>query len=94
MKSLNCDLAVGSGLKTGIMVLQSPAFRAVIEHLQYTVERRPGSWIWRRWQVRPAKASGVLFTGTEYQCLRVHQALITASRNGAWVALLPEYHTV
>lgn len=77
---------------TGADAIDSPAFQAVIKQINYTVERRPGSWFWRRWQVRPTKAAGVLFEGTEYQCLRVQQALTTASRDGAWVALLSEYH--
>ena len=75
-------------------VLESPAYLAVHHHIQYVVERRPGSWFWRRWHVRPHTAEGTIFAGTRYQCLRVRQQLLNASRNGAWVALRPEYHTV
>lgn len=74
-------------------VLDSPAYRAAQHHLQYVVERS-GRWFWKRWQVRPHAATGVLFAGTEYQCLVVQQQLQCARSNGAWVALSPEYHNV
>jgi hypothetical protein len=94
VSQLDCDLAVGSDLKTGVSVLESPAYQAVYHHIQYVVERRPGSWLWRRWQVRPHTATGELFSGSRNQCLRVRQQLNCARSNGAWVALRPEYHTV
>lgn len=68
-------------------ILESDGYLAVEELLDYTVERRPGSWFWKRWQVRPARATGVIFTGGYWTCLRLRQDLITATRNGAWVAL-------
>jgi hypothetical protein len=73
-------------------VLNSPAFSAAVKHTRYVVERRPGSWFWKRWIVRPAEATGVVFAGTKYQCLSVQQSLHNAASNGAWVALSPEYH--
>lgn len=79
---------------TGAEVIVSPGYLATFHHLQYVVERRPGSWFWRRWQVRPHTATGTLFAGTHYQCLVVQQQLGNAARNGAWVALNREYHTV
>lgn len=77
---------------TGAEALDSPAFKAVVDKIQHVVERRPDSWFWRRWQIRRTEATGVLFTGTHHQCLRVEQALNLASRDSAWVALIPEYH--
>lgn len=67
--------------------LEDPRYWAAHELIQYVVERRPKSWFWKRWQVRPEKATGVLFEGGYYQCLRIQQYLHQAARNGAWVAL-------
>lgn len=76
-------------------VLSSKGYQAAIRECDYVVERRPGSWFWKRWQVRPAKATGeysAVFKGTHYDCLVVAQQLRCAVANGAWVALSPEYH--
>lgn len=78
---------------TGADVLDSPGYRAVQRHISYVLERRPKSWFWKRWQVRPSGATGVVFTGTWYQCAIVQQQMLNASRNGAWVALNPSYHS-
>lgn len=93
MSQLDCDLAVGSELKTGVSVLESPGYLAAQHHIQYVVERT-GRWFWKRWHVRPHTATGTLFAGTHYQCLVVQQQLSCARSNGAWVALRPEYHDV
>lgn len=77
---------------TAISIIDSAAFQAAQREVRYVVERRPGSWFWKRWQVRPHDATGVLFSGTEYQCLSVQQSLHCAAGNGAWVALNPKYH--
>lgn len=73
-------------------VLDSLAYKAAAYHCQYVVERS-GRWFWKRWQIRPHTATGVLFAGTKHQCLVVQQQLNCARSNGAWVALNPEYHT-
>jgi hypothetical protein len=76
-------------------VLNSAGYQAAIRECNYVVERRPGSWFWKRWQVRPATAHGeysAVFKGTNYDCLVVQQQLHCARANGAWVALSPEYH--
>lgn len=78
-----------------VNVITGKPYQAAISECDYVVERRPGSWFWKRWQVRPAKANGdysAVFKGSHYDCLVVAQQLRCAVANGAWVALSPEYH--
>mgnify|MGYP003407598265 CR=1 FL=1 len=70
-------------------ILENPAYWAAQEQVQFVVERRPKSWFFKRWQVRPKDATGVIHAGTRYQCLNIHQYLNMARSNGAWVALSP-----
>ena len=70
--------------------LHREAERRVGKYLQYVVERRRGSWFWKRWIVRPASATGELFSGTYWQCMRVQLALQQAAANGGYVASHPE----
>lgn len=70
--------------------LEDPRYWAAHEQIEYVVERRPKSWVWRRWQVRNKGATSefsAIFAGTRNQCLRIQLHLHQAARNGAWVAL-------
>lgn len=87
--------AEGSRYHPHKSVFDTPAYQAAVNAVDFVVERRPRSWFWKRWQVRPSQAHGefsAVFKGSRYDCLVVQQQLHCARSNGAFIALSPEYH--